>query len=145
MNLLETIHASWGWTGIEPQEVVGDNDFGNLIVKDALGRYWRICPEDCYCRVIAQDRAELDRLSGDQAFLRDWHMSRLVDEAYEKLGVLPEGRKYCLRIPGVLGGEYGGDNLATAPIEQIIAFCGDLARQIEELPDGAAIKLKFID
>jgi hypothetical protein len=143
--MIDAIRAAWGWTGIEPLEVVGDNDFGNLIVKDVKGRYWRLCPEDCYCRVIAQDRAELDRLSADQAFLRDWHMSALVDQAYAKLGVLPEGRRYCLKIPGVLGGEYGGDNLASAPLEDIIRMSGELARQIGDLPDGASIQLNLAD
>jgi hypothetical protein len=143
--MIDAIRAAWGWTGIEPLEVVGDNDFGNLIVKDVQGRYWRLCPEDCYCRVIAQDRAELDRLSADQAFLRDWHMSALVDQAYAKLGVLPEGRRYCLKIPGVLGGEYGGDNLASAPLEDIIRMSGELARQIGDLPDGASIQLNLAD
>ena len=144
MSVIEAIRAAWGWTGIEPQEVVGDNDFGNLIVKDVQGRYWRISPEDCHCRVVAHDRAELDGLSTDQDFLRDWYMSALADQAYVKLGVLPDGHRYCLRIPGVLGGEYGGDNLTTAPLADIIRFSGDLARQIDELPDGAAIELKFI-
>lgn len=34
MSLVEEIRQSWGWVGIEPVEVVGENDFGNLIVKD---------------------------------------------------------------------------------------------------------------
>jgi hypothetical protein len=99
MNLIDAIRAAWGWTGIEPQEIVGDNDFGNLIVKDVQGRYWRICPEDCYCRVVAHDRAELDRLSADQGFLRDWHMSSLVDQAYAKLGGCPKTASTASRSP----------------------------------------------
>jgi len=145
MNLVEEIHHSWGWVGIEPVEVVGENDFGNLIVKDVDGKYWRLCPEDCYCKVIAASRAELDALSTDQEFLHDWYMTQLVSLANDQCGPLSEGRKYCLKIPVVLGGAYGGDNLATAPQVELVRFSGDIARQIEDLLDGAQIKLKVVE
>ena len=131
--------------GIEPVEVVGENDFGNLIIKDEEGKYWRLCPEDCYCAVIAANRAALDQLSTDQEFLHDWYMTALVSLANDKCGPLAEGRKYCLKIPGALGGEYGGDNLATAPLVELVRMSGDIARQINELPDGAQVKLRVVD
>jgi len=28
MNILKEIKDSWGWVGIDPEEVVGENDFG---------------------------------------------------------------------------------------------------------------------
>jgi hypothetical protein len=145
MSLVEEIRQHWGWVGIEPVEVVGENDFGNLIIKDEDGKYWRLCPEDCYCKVIAASRAELDALSIDQEFLQDWYMSSLVSLANDQCGPLTEGRKYCLKIPGVLGGTYGGENVATAPQVELVRFSGDIARQIEELPDGAQITLRVVE
>jgi hypothetical protein len=145
MSLVEDIRQYWGWVGIEPIEVVGDNDFGNLIIKDEDGKYWRLCPEDCYCKVIANSRAELDVLSTDQEFLHDWYMSALVSLAVDQCGPLADGRKYCLKIPGILGGAYGGDNLATAQQAELVRFSGDVARQIEELPDGAQVKLRVVE
>lgn len=145
MSLVEEVRQSWGWVGIDPVEVVGENDFGNLIIKDEDGRYWRLCPEDCYCKVIAANRTELDALSTNQDFLEDWYMAALVSLANDLCGPLSEGRKYCLKIPGVLGGAYGGDNLATAPQLELVRFSGHIARQIEELPDGAQIKLRVTE
>ena len=136
MTLVDAVRTAWSWCGIEPVEVVGENDFGNLMVKDVHGKYWRLCPEDLSCTVVAENREELDALSKDQEFLRDWHMSALVDYAYGRLGVLPDGRKYCLKIPGVLGGEYGGDNVATIGLEELIGVSGHLAKQINRLPRG---------
>jgi hypothetical protein len=72
-------------------------------------------------------------------------MATLVSLANDKCGALTEGRKYCLKIPGVLGGEYGSDNLATAPLVELVRMSGDIARQIKELPDGAQIKLQVVD
>lgn len=145
MSLIDEIRESWGWVGIAPVAVVGENDFGNLVIEDEDGRYWRLCPEDCYCEVIAANRAELDRLSTDQEFLHDWYMKSLVSLASDKLGPLTEGMKYCLTIPGILGGSYGGDNLATAPQFELVRLSGDIARQIKDIPDGSTIKLQVVD
>lgn len=141
MKLINEVRSAWGWTGIEPTDIIGDNEFGNLILKDVHGHYWRLCPEDLYCKVIATDREQLQRPSTDQEFLHDFTMSGLVDQAFQQLGALPAGRKYCLKIPGVLGGEYGGDNLATISAEELIRASGHLVQQIESLPDGASIEL----
>jgi hypothetical protein len=145
MELVEEICQSWGWTGIEPAEVIGENDFGNLIIKDKSGKYWRLCPEDCHCKVIAENRAELDAVSKSQEFPEDWYMANLVSLAKAQCGPLSEGRKYCLKIPGVLGGEYGGDNLATAPLVELVRLSGDIARQTQELPDGSQVKLRIVE
>ena len=138
MQLLDEVRSAWGWVGIEPVDVVDDNDFGNLILKDVRGQYWRLCPEDLYCE-------ELDRLAEDQEFLSDWYMRSLVDQAFRRFGALAPDRKYCLKIPGVLGGEYGGDNLGTIVFNELIRASGHIAQQIADLPDGATIKLSARD
>lgn len=145
MQLLDEVWSAWGWTGINPVELIGENDFGNLIIRDAQGQYWRLCPEDCYCEIVAADRAALDQLSIDHEFLADWHMSALVSQALQQLGELSAGQKYCLKIPGVLGGEYGGENLGTISIEELIRSSGYIAQQIASLPDGTPIKLSVVD
>lgn len=145
MSLVDDICKHWGWIGLKPTEVVGENEFGNLIVKDEDedGRYWRLCPEDCSCEVIAANLSELDALSTNQEFLHDWYMASLVLLAHDQCGPLTEGRKYCLKIPAVLGGAYGGENLATAPQIDLVRMSGDVARQIRYMPDGTQIKLRL--
>jgi hypothetical protein len=143
MELNEHIRSAWGWTGLSPSAVVGENDFGNLIVRDEDGRYWRICPEDLYCHVIAESKADLDELSQSQDFLADWYMYGLISQAQAKLGPLPTDRKYCLKVPGPLGGEYGGDNLATIAFIELILASGHIAKQISDLPEGSNVRLQI--
>lgn len=145
MNIIDEIRESWGWIGLDPVEVVGENDFGNLIVRDSDGKYWHMSPENCSCQVVASNRQELGAISTDQEFLRDWYMNALIDLAREKCGPLPKGKKYCLKIPGLLGGEYGGDNLAISPLVELVRISGEIAKQTNDLPDGAKIKLKVVD
>ncbi|WP_194868882.1 T6SS immunity protein Tdi1 domain-containing protein [Pseudoalteromonas sp. PPB1] len=145
MNIIQEIKESWGWVGIDPVEVVGENDFGNLMIKDSTGCYWRLCPEDVYCEIVATNREELDSLSTDQEFLEDWYMQALVEQASEHIGALTKGQKYCLVTPGALGGEYAISNIKTAPLHELIRFSGHVAKQIKDLPDGAQIQLRVTD
>lgn len=124
MELIASIRDAWGWTGLKPHSVVGENDFGNLIVKDEDGRYWRLCPEDLQCEVVA-----------------DWYMATLVAQAKASLGLLRPGYKYCLKVPGVLGGLYEASNMAIIPLGELIAASGHLAKEIAELPDGFRVRL----
>jgi hypothetical protein len=144
MQLLDEVRRAWGWVGIDPVDLIDDNEFGNLILEDAKGQFWRLCPEDLYCEVVASSREELDRLAKDQDFLRDWYMQGLVDQAFQQLGALAVGRKYCLKIPGVLGGEYGGDNLGTISFDELISASGHIAQQMADLPDGTSVKLSVV-
>ena len=141
---IDKIKAAWGWVGLDPEEIIRENEFGNLLIRDTEGQYWRLCPEDTYCEVVALNHDELTQLLSDSEFIEDWNMDRLVCEAKNKLGTITGNRKYCLKIPGVLGGEYGGDNLGTIELEELIDFSGCLAYQIKDLPDGCQIKFDVV-
>jgi hypothetical protein len=143
--VLETIRKAWGWIGLEPAEVVAANAFGNLIVRAADTVYWRICPEEWSCEPICENADEYAKLTKDDEFRDDWEMKPLADVARDKFGQLTEGRCYCLKIPAVLGGEYDADNFGTIALDELIAFSGDMANQIKDLPDGAEIELKVLN
>ena len=145
MNIISEIIKSWGWVGVNPTEIVAENEFGNLILKDADDKFWRLCPEDVYCEVVAESIDDYNELINDNDFLNDWNMTIMVNEAIEMLGELKEGYKYYMVVPGVLNGEYSGTNIQTAPFIDIIRISGNLGKQIKDLPDGAEVKLKVID
>lgn len=141
--MIEEILTAWGWTGIDPLELVEENAFGNLLIKDNDGKFWHLCPEELSCEMIAADDKAFAALWQDEEFLTDWTMQNLVAEAREKLGPLIGGKKYCFKIPGVLGGEYGGDNLAMVPLAELVHFSGELAFKLKDLPEGAKVRLKL--
>jgi hypothetical protein len=140
--MLNTIREAWGWIGLEPAEVVAANSFGNLIIRATDGAYWRICPEEWSCRKIARDTEDFATVSSAGEFRIDWEMSRLVEQARGKLGPLPEGRCYCLKVPAVIGGAYEVTNMGTISLVELISFSGDMAKQIKDVPDGSQIEIK---
>ena len=81
MEIVETIARAWGWTGLVPKSVVDRNSFGNVIVVDRDGRYWRICPEQLTCVAIASNDDKYARARSDPTFARDWAMDELNIEA----------------------------------------------------------------
>lgn len=144
-ELIPTIEGAWGWIGIRPLRVVERNEFGNLLVEDAEGRIWRLTPEDLSCVVVAEGLAELEALRSAPEFVLDWEMASLVVEASERVGALEPGWVYCLKIPAVLGGEFGGTNLTSVPLVDLVRLSGYLAHQIHDLPDGAHVELRVIE
>jgi len=119
------------------------NAFGNLIVRAIDGAYWRICPEELSCEVVACDAAALDVPWANEDFQIDWQMMQLVNAAQVALGPVDEQRCYCLKQPAVLGGKYDAANFGTITRRELIAFTGDVAEQIKDVPDGASIKFKW--
>jgi hypothetical protein len=143
--MLDTIRQAWGWTGLNPVELVARNAFGNLLVRASDGAYWRICPEEWSCAKIAQDADEFATVSTQEQFRTDWEMARLVEVAKEKLGPLHEDRCYCLKLPAVIGGRYEAANLGTISLRELIAFSGHMAEQVKDVPDGGQIEIDLTE
>ena len=143
--MIEIVRENWGWVGIEPIEIIGSNEFGNFIIKDINGAFWRLCPEDVYCEIIAKSDEEYNSLLHNQEFIEDWEMKNLVDYAKQLYGSLPADKSYCLKIPGILGGEYGGENIGTISTKELISFSGYIGQQIQNLPDGSQVEFRFTE
>lgn len=145
MDRVKAIAESWGWSGLQPKAVIAENAFGSLIVEDQGGTFWRITPEELSCEVVARSRPELDALLRDPAFLSDWNMQTIVNVASASVGPLAAGRKYCLKLPAVLGGDFDATNLGSISELELIRATGDMARQIADLPDGANVRLEITE
>lgn len=139
--MTDDINKAWNWKGIQALEVIRTNDFGNIIFSTRSDEYWRICPEELSCQKIAISKEELTRKLKEPDFIEDWTMDWFVAVAKDKLGGLKIGEKYCLKIPGVIGGKYEPDNIGKISFKELILSSGNLALQIEDLDDGAPIKL----
>lgn len=145
METLQLVADYWSWSGLEAEELVVSNDFGNLILKDADNKFWRLCPEDVYCKVVAESIKAYNQLIQNEEFLEDWHMIALVSQAKMNVGELAEGEKYCLKVPGIFGGDYVGKNVIKASFEDILLSSGRLGQHIKDKPEGAKIDLKEIE
>jgi hypothetical protein len=145
MRILDVIADAWSWKGVRPRALVIQNAFGNVIFADEDGQYWRICPEELSCELVAADTEEFAKLQNTDEFLKDWTMRELVERVRSTLGLLPSERCYCLKIPAILGGTYTLANIGTIDRAELISFSGHVAKQVNDLPDGAQIRLRITD
>ena len=142
-TLINKINESWGWIGIVAKDLVETNDFGNIIFKSTENDFWRICPEELSCAKIANNDLEFQDLKKQKDFIEDWHFDNLTQIAINAFGQLAENEKFCLKKPGVIGGEYKIENIGKIDFVQLISFSGDLAFQIKDLKDGQKIKIEI--
>ena len=136
--------AEWRWllpANCTPQHatyfgdlfLLTDSDVGLLDLEN--GTF------DRYCDVQTSIPAAL----GDDDDADVLLYAKLVDQLASIYGELTPGRCYHFKIPTLLGGEFAVSNIGTNTLDERIRFCGDLHRQIKDLPDGASVKLNFTD
>ena len=142
--MISVIRDAWSWIGLDAVEIVATNAFGNYLVRDAEGAYWRVCREELSCKKIAQDESAYGALLSDAGFLADWELQHLLELAVQKFGSPTADRCFCLKMPGVFGGRYVLENIGTISRDELVSFAGDMAHQIKDIPDGAKVELKII-
>lgn len=141
------LFASWTWlippgTAVQPWLM---NRFGDLFWFDADDRVNWLNVTDGTNDVVADGEEDfLEQLDDDEA-LDDWLMVGLVDELRAAGIVAEAGRCHGFKVLPILGGEYDAENVHTVPIEAYWDACGDVHRQIDELPDGASIEIEIPD
>ncbi len=140
-DLLQAISRGWAWKIGKPVEVIATNPFGNAIVRNEEGSYFRIMPEEWQCELIASSAAELEEKRKTEEFIWDWEMSALVCRAEVAHGPLADGQVYDLVVPGLLGGKYAEENVRKIGLPELLSYCGDMAHQMEGVPDGAEVKI----
>ncbi len=139
--LIAAIAEGWSWKLGKPVAVVATNRFGNAIVENEDGHYFRIIPEEWQCELVARSPTELEEERKKEEFVRDWEMRAIAVRAEASQGPLAEGQVYCLVIPGLLGGKYAEDNIRKISLRELLSYSGDMAHQMEGLPDGAQVKI----
>jgi hypothetical protein len=106
MRILDEIGDTWAWMGVRPRALVIENAFGNVIFTDEDGQYWRICPEELSCEVVATNGEEFAKLQSTDQFVEDWTMQALVERVRSTLAPPTADRCYCMKIPATLGCAY---------------------------------------
>lgn len=143
-DVLEAAARGWSWKIGRPVHLIAQNAFGNVIIENDCGLYWRIIPEDVKSVLLADSLEELEIERAKKEFKLDWNMEVLVEKAEAALGPLAQGECYHLVIPGPLGGEYNISNIKKISAAELLDFTGFVAKKIEGLPDGTKIKFDWI-
>ena len=129
MDAVQIIKQYWGFTGIRPVQIIERNQFGNLLVQDNSSRFWRICPEELSCEVIASNQKQMKQLWDEAEFKNDWHMTGFAVLAYNALGGVDDEQCYYFINPPALGGGYDVANIGITTIADLIIDSGIAAEK----------------
>lgn len=125
---IQIIKKYWGFTGIRPVQIVERNQFGNLIVQDNAGRFWRICPEELSCEIIARNPKQFKQLWEDEEFKKYWDMTALAIVAGGNHGDVDGEQCYYFVKPG----DYSPANIGITTIGDLIIDSGIAAQEAQE-------------
>jgi hypothetical protein len=143
-DLLDSIQEGWGWAIGTPVRVVAVNSFGNVLVQNSTGQFFRITPENLEYVFLCDSEDALHKITRESKFAFDWDMKLLRDQAERALGKLTTNECYHLVIPATLGGAYALSNIKKISIGEWLSFSGNVAHQIKDLPDGSHVQFKWI-
>ena len=144
MNLVDAINDSWGWTGISVSRVRAQSPMGHLVLSNQEDCFFYLDP-DGMAIVPLGNRVDAQAHLDDAEAQELWWGGELVAKARELLGEPPEGSVFALTPHAMISGEYAPENMCILPLQELVAFSGDAARQLKNLPDGTEINLKVTD
>ncbi len=139
--ILKAIDDHWHWAIGQAEDVHAISPMGNVIVRDALGQFWRLCPEELSVKLEAQSESAIDRLMNSKEYTADWQLNKLISAARLILGDPLPGQCYAMIEPCAMGGEYDVSNMLLADLSDYLAFAGDCAEQVDGMEDGAEVEL----
>ena len=142
---------SWNESTLWRSQYAGMADSGIFFAQDVFGRQFGL--DDSGVFLFESETGERERVAGSiegwaELLLSEYPVwtGHPVAHAWQQVnGRLRSGWRLVPKIPFVLGGEVSVSNVFTAESVKAMHFYANLAVQIRDLPDGAAVDLKVID
>jgi hypothetical protein len=130
---------SWSWIGVENKVPVLASLFGDVFLQDIHG-HWFLDSVEGTLTTVATTRDDLqkklDTPEGQDNFL----LGGLAMSAVRRGILLEPNEVYDFKIPPVLGGKTGVDNIVKMDFVVSLNIAGQLHNQVRHLPPGTKIK-----
>jgi hypothetical protein len=136
--------AEWRWLLGGRLRLIGWSSAGDLFYIDEAARICRLDTGAAEIEVVADSGIAFNSLSEDSEQADDVFLLPVVRSFESIHGALPEGHCLGFRMLPVLGGTYTIENRHAISIAEHASLTGYLHRQIRDLPDGTAIRLKVV-
>ena len=132
---------SWDWLIGNDKTPILVSSIGDVFLEDKNGKcYWLNVGEGIFEKVADSKTEFKEKLSNDE-IVNEWFLIELV-AALKKMGMeLFENELYGYKTLPVLGGTYKPENFEVTDIEVHFELCGQIHKQIKDLPDGMKVKI----
>ncbi len=94
-------------------------------------------------QTVAKDKIDFKERLIESGKMSEWFLAPLVDRLEVAGKCLQSNQCYSFIKPLGLGGTLTVENVMMVPIREHFCLCGEVFRQIQDVPDGAEVVLKF--
>jgi hypothetical protein len=136
--------AEWRWLLGGRPRLLGWSSAADLFLVDEGSRACRLDTGTAEIEIVAGSAAAFEALLHDAERADDLLLGAVVRQFESVHGTIGEGHCLGFTTLPVLGGAYTVENRVVISIVEHAALTGDLHRQLRDLPDGTAIRLKVI-
>ena len=136
--------ADWRWLLGGRPRLTGWSSAGDLFYFDEATRVCRLDTGSGEFVLIADSISDFNSQLDDPVKAEELLLLPVVRAFEAAHGPLPEGRCLGFTTLPVFGGAYSIENRYSISVIEHASFTGDLHRQIRDLPDGTAIRLKVV-
>lgn len=137
----ERLLREWRWLCPQALSVIDRNAFGDLFLKDELGRVHLLNIGSGQFILIAESVSEFAERARTPEKQEEWFEESAARMARER--DLVPGHEQCIGFstPVVFAEGGGLDSAYVADLYEHVGFLGDLHRQIAAVPDGDMVRL----
>ncbi len=132
--------SDWRWLiGEGPIGVLAVAAIGNLFLKEPSGRVYLLEIEDGEYQCIAESAEQFQEKLGNRHNRGAWLQTAIVREIRNRGLKIGPGQCYGSKIPAVLGGEPGPENIEAVDVLAHVSSLGQVHRQARGMPGGSVI------
>lgn len=133
----------WRWMCPQPMALVARSAFGDLFLRDAAGRIFKLDVAVGQIIEVADSESDFRDLARTREKLEEWFAQR--DELSAAVRGLQPTRDQCIAFKTPLAFAEAGvpNNTYVGDLYEQVSFLGDLHRQIADLPEGSKVQLRF--
>ena len=136
--------AEWRWKiGGGPRTVVLSRSGDAFVAKQDGTVDWLDCGAGT-CEQVAGSLDEFWQLLETPTRSRELLLTPVIEEFISRHGPFPPATCLGFTTLPILGGSYALDNRFLISATEHLAGTGDLNRQIRDIPDGTAVRIKIV-
>ncbi|MDF2188409.1 T6SS immunity protein Tdi1 domain-containing protein [Paraflavitalea sp. CAU 1676] len=140
---ISEILTCWRWKVADMKAVVSISCLGDIFFLGNDDNLYWLQTDTGDLTKIANSIEQYQQFLGDEEKIDNWFLPLFIGELQSAGKTLQENEVYSYIKPPVLGGEYSIDNIEVTDMSVHFAVTGQIYEQINDLPDGARVKIKF--
>lgn len=142
--LLKAVNDGWAWNGVVFTAIHDVSPMGHMLLSDAEEQFYYLDTDGIELVLLGDEALARTEMAHPER-LQMWSGGELVRAARERLGDPPYGHVFTLSPLNWIDGDYRPENMVILPLPEIVFMSGDLARQLNGLPDGAQVQIRVTD